>query len=286
MTLKEYRSYFKSKLETIYPEEEIGSFFYIHSEKFLKLNRVEVAIELQRKLTSEEYTNFENTLRQLEKEVPIQYIIGETEFYGLDFKVNPSVLIPRPETEELVDWIIKDYADIKEPFTILDIGTGSGCIAISLAKNLPEAKVTALDISLHALETSKANANQNNVDVSFLKQDILALNELKSRFDIIVSNPPYVRNSEKEFMHPNVVLQEPHNALFVSDEEPLLFYSKIAELARTGLNPSGNLYLEINEAYGNEIVNILAEKGFENVVIKKDMYGKDRMVKGTKPKPH
>ncbi|MEX2350642.1 MAG: peptide chain release factor N(5)-glutamine methyltransferase [Flavobacteriaceae bacterium] len=286
MTLKEYRSYFKSKLEPLYPEEEIGSFFYLLNEKLLNLKRVEVPLKLHRKLTSEETSLFENALYQLEKEVPIQYIIGETDFFGLTFQVNSSVLIPRPETEELVDWIIKDYSDIKEPPNILDIGTGSGCIAISLAKNLPEAKVTALDISLPALETAKENATQNKVDVSFVKQDILALNELKSRFDVIVSNPPYVTNSEKEKMQPNVLLHEPKNALFVSDEEPLLFYSKIAELARTSLNPSGGLYFEINESYGNEIVKMLEEKGFEKVFLKKDFYGKDRMVRGTKAKSH
>lgn len=286
MTLKEYRSCFKSKLESLYPEEEIGSFFYILTEKFLKLKRVEVALELQRKLTSEEYTNFEDALQQLEKEVPIQYIIGETEFFGLKFKVNPSVLIPRPETEELVDWIIKDYAEIKQSHKILDIGTGSGCIAISLAKNLPDAKVTAIDISLPALKIAKENATNNKVSVSFQEQDILALKELKARFDIIVSNPPYIINSEKEFMHPNVVLQEPHNALFVSDEAPLVFYSKIAVLAIESLNPSGSLYFEINEAYGNKVVKMLEEKGFENVVLKKDIYGKDRMVKGTKAVSH
>tara|TARA_R110000850_G_scaffold150497_1_gene273150 strand:- start:44195 stop:45055 length:861 start_codon:yes stop_codon:yes gene_type:complete len=284
MTLKEYRSHFKSKLETLYPEEEIGSFFYILTDKFLKLKRVDVALELERKITSEEVSIFENALQQLEKEVPIQYIIGETEFFGLTIKVNPSVLIPRPETEELVDWIIKDYAEIKQPFTILDIGTGSGCIAISLAKNLPEAKVIAIDISLAALETAKANANQNKVDVSFLEQDILTLKNLETSFDVIVSNPPYIRVSEKEKMQSNVLLHEPKNALFVSDETPLLFYSKIADLARTSLNTSGSLYFEINEAYGNEVVNMLLDKRFEGVVLKKDFYGKERMVKGTKAK--
>lgn len=284
MTIKDYRSYFKSKLEGIYPDEEIGSFFYLLTEKFLKLKRVQVALELHRKLTSEETSIFENALQQLKKEVPIQYIIGETEFFGLTLMVNPFVLIPRPETEELVAWIIKDYVDSKQPFTVLDIGTGSGCIAISLAKHLPNARVTAIDISIPALETAKENAARKNVNVLFLEKDILALNELKPRFDVIVSNPPYVTTSEKEKMYPNVLLHEPKNALFVSDEEPLLFYSKIADLAKTNLNASGSLYFEINEVYGTEVVKMLVENGFENVVLKKDFYGKDRMVKGTKAK--
>ncbi|GGD97325.1 peptide chain release factor N(5)-glutamine methyltransferase [Planktosalinus lacus] len=279
MTLKEYRSLFKSKLETLYPEEEIGSFFYLLTEKFLKLKRVEVVLELQRKLTSDETFLFENALQQLEKEVPIQYIIGETEFFGLIFQVNPSVLIPRTETEDLVDWIIRDCADdIPEPSKILDIGTGSGCIAISLAKHLPDAEVTAMDISLSALETAKANATQNDVDVIFLEQDILSLNEFKSRFDIIVSNPPYVRDSEKQLMHTNVLSYEPHNALFVSDKNPLLFYKKIAEISLKSLNQKGKLYFEINEAFGEEVTAMLEDIGFKNILLNKDLFGKDRMI--------
>ncbi len=279
MTLKEYRSLFKSKLETLYPEEEIGSFFYLLTEKFLKLKRVDVALELQRKLTSDETFLFENALQQLEKEVPIQYIIGETEFFGLIFQVNPSVLIPRTETEDLVDWIIRDCADdIPEPSKILDIGTGSGCIAISLAKHLPDAEVTAMDISLSALKTAKANATQNDVDVIFLEQDILSLNEFKSRFDIIVSNPPYVRDSEKQLMHTNVLSYEPHNALFVSDKNPLLFYKKIAEISLKSLNQKGKLYFEINEAFGEEVTAMLEDIGFKNILLNKDLFGKDRMI--------
>lgn len=284
MTLKEYRSHFKTKLRSLYPEEEIGSFFYIVTEKFLNLKRVEVALELQKKITSEEITSFENALHQLEREVPIQYIIGETLFFGLTFKVNSSVLIPRPETEELVDWIVNDYTENDAPLTILDIGTGSGCIAISLAANLPNSKVNALDISAKALTVAKQNAILNKVSVSFLEQDILAIEHLDMSYDIIVSNPPYVLVSEKQKMHTNVLFYEPHKALFVLDSNPLLFYKSIAEIAYKSLKLNGNLYFEINEAFGTEIVLMLQKLGFENVELKKDFFGKDRMVKASKLK--
>lgn len=282
MTLKEYRSHFKTKLRSLYPEEEIGSFFYILTEKFLNLKRVEVALELQKKINSEEITSFENALHQLEREVPIQYIIGETLFFGLTFKVNSSVLIPRPETEELVDWIVNDYTENDAPPTILDMGTGSGCIAISLAANLPNSKVNALDISAKDLTVAKQNAILNKVSVSFLEQDILAIEHLDMSYDIIVSNPPYVLVSEKQKMHSNVLLYEPHKALFVLDSNPLLFYKSIAEIAYKSLKLNGNLYFEINESSGIEIVMMLQKLGFENVELKKDFFGKDRMVKASK----
>lgn len=282
MTLKEYRSHFKTKLRSLYPEEEIGSFFYILTEKFLNLKRVEVALELQKKINSEEITSFENALHQLEREVPIQYIIGETLFFGLTFKVNSSVLIPRPETEELVDWIVNDYTENDAPPTILDMGTGSGCIAISLAANLPNSKVNALDISAKDLTVAKQNAILNKVSVSFLEQDILAIEHLDISYDIIVSNPPYVLVSEKQKMHSNVLLYEPHKALFVLDSNPLLFYKSIAEIAYKSLKLNGNLYFEINESSGIEIVMMLQKLGFENVELKKDFFGKDRMVKASK----
>tara|TARA_R110002072_G_scaffold193809_5_gene350992 strand:- start:657 stop:1529 length:873 start_codon:yes stop_codon:yes gene_type:complete len=282
MTLKEYRNHFKSKLKEIYPEEEIGSFFYLLSEKYLLLPRFEVTFQLDLKLSIDDILKFDEALKQLENEVPLQYILGETEFYGLPFKVNSSVLIPRPETEELVEWILQDYSKINQQFTLLDIGTGSGCIAISLAKNLPLAKVSALDISLKALKTASENATLNDVTISILEQDILAIKELDSTFDVIVSNPPYVTISEKEKMKSNVLLYEPHNALFVKDSNPLLFYNSIAEIALKNLKKKGSLYLEINEAYGSEVVEMLEKMGFENVELKKDFFGKDRMIKAQK----
>lgn len=281
MTLKEYRNHFKSKLKNIYPEEEIGSFFYLLSEKYLLLPRFEVTFQMDLKLSIDDISKFDEALNQLEKEVPIQYILGETEFYGLPFKVNSSVLIPRPETEELVEWIIKDCVEIKQPITILDIGTGSGCIAISLANKIPYSKIDALDISAKAIEIAKENAKLNQVPITFSEQDILALNKLDKTYDIFVSNPPYVRISEKQKMQANVLNYEPHKALFVPDENALLFYKSIAEIALKSLKRNGNLYFEINEAFGPEIVGILNELGYENVTLKKDLFGKDRMVKAT-----
>jgi len=282
MTLKEYRNHFKTKLKAIYPDQEVGSFFYLLTEKFLNLKRVDVALDLHRKLTENECIIFNKALQQLEHEVPIQYILGETEFYDLPFKVNPSVLIPRPETEELVDWVIKDFSEVKGPINILDIGTGSGCIAIAIAKNLLNAKVAAMDISAKALKIAKENAHLNEVDISIVEQDILAVKELNSTFDVIVSNPPYVKISEKQKMQHNVLLYEPHSALFVSDSDPLVFYRNIAELAHKCLHQKGNLYFEINEAYGNEVVEMLWEMGYVEVVLKNDLFGKNRMIKATK----
>lgn len=279
MTLKEYRNHFKSKLKNIYPEEEIGSFFYLLSEKYLLLPRFKVTFQMDLKLSIDDISKFDEALNQLEKEVPIQYILGETEFYGLPFKVNPSVLIPRPETEELVEWIIKDCAEINQQITLLDIGTGSGCIAISLAKKIPDANVTAMDISAKALKFAKENTILNDVCVNFIEQDILAVNNLDTTFDIIVSNPPYVTISEKQIMQPNVLLYEPHKALFVPDEHPLLFYKSIAEIACKSLKRNGSLYFEINEAYGTEVVEMLQKMGFEKVELKNDIFGKERMIK-------
>jgi release factor glutamine methyltransferase len=210
---------------------------------------------------------------------PVQYVIGETEFYGCRIKVNENVLIPRPETEELVDWIIKLVPN--KELTILDICTGSGCIPIALKKNLPKAEVAACDISHEALEMAMKNAVLNKTDVRFFYTNILNPTVSSwSTFDLIISNPPYVRNSEKQLMHKNVLEFEPHLALFVEDDEALIFYRKITELAKSKLKQGGFLFFEINEAYGKEIAELLEENGFKDVEIRKDMFGKDRMAKG------
>lgn len=276
MNLGEYRLHFKSRLEGSFPPEEVLTFFSRLCESYLYLKRVEIPLNLKRNLTDEERSLFDSALHQLEKFVPIQYILGETEFYGLHFKVGPGVLIPRPETEELVDLIIKQSP--KGQISILDIGTGSGCIAVTLAKWLPQAKVTAIDFSQEALETARQNAAQNRVEVCFVEKDILKTDKLHQNFDCIVSNPPYVLNIEKQKMQPNVLEHEPHAALFVPDNDPLLFYRKIAQLAQKHLNPNGKLYFEINEAYGNETVYLLESLGFKNVLLNKDLFGKDRVV--------
>jgi release factor glutamine methyltransferase len=281
MNLSEYRHHFKSQLDGKYPAEEVISFFNWLCESYLNLKRAEIPLELKRIFTEEEHSLFDIALHQLEKDVPIQYILGETEFYGMKFKVSRGVLIPRPETEELVDLIIKQAP--KGKISILDIGTGSGCIAVSLAKNLAEAQVTAFDISGAALEIALQNALQNQVNVTFIKKDILKTETLDQNWDVIVSNPPYVLNSEKEKMQANVLEHEPHTALFVPDINPLLFYSKIARLAQNHLTPNGKLYFEINEAYGKEVVKLLEMLDYKNVKLKKDFFGKDRMVSAVNP---
>ena len=277
MQLVEFRNYFKESIVNLYGEEETQSFFYLLAEAYLPISKAEIPLNLQRQLTDEELLLLKNALSRLQNEEPIQYILGKTEFYGLPFDVNPSVLIPRPETEELVDWIIK--TDHSSHPTILDIGAGSGCIAVSLAKNLPKATVFAMDISEKTIEVAKKNAIINQVSVAFIKENILEVNQLPQMFDIIVSNPPYVRENKKQLMQNNVVKNEPHLALFVPDADPLLFYKKIISLAKTHLKPGGNLYFEINEAYGKETVNLLINSGFMQVELKKDFYGKDRMIK-------
>ena len=213
---------------------------------------------------------------------PIQYILGTTEFFGLPFLVDKNVLIPRPETEELVDWILGQNKH-KEA-TILDIGTGSGCIAISLAKHLPGAKVCGLDISAEALLVAQVNTVLNKVDIRYFNTDVLNENTWKftfeeMRFDTIVSNPPYVRILEKELMSPNVIEHEPNIALFVKDEDPLLFYRKIAQLSNLHLKPEGVLYFEINEYLSLEMEKMLTKEGFKNIEIRKDIFKKDRMIK-------
>ena len=219
-------------------------------------------------------------LKELKKEIPIQYLLGKTHFYGLEFEVNENVLIPRPETEELVEWIINENlkADRTKKIKILDIGTGSGCIAISLAKNIPNAEVYAIDVSKKAIETAKRNALYNKVEVNFILQNILETEVLKCNFDIIVSNPPYVRNLEKEEIKKNVLDYEPHLALFVEDNDALIFYRKIAELAKKNLLENGQLYFEINQYLGKETKDLLENMDFKNIELRKDIYDNDRMI--------
>lgn len=276
----EFKKQFFSELSKLYPKTEIQSFFNILIQYKLNLSRIKLALQPSLKFNISDLDFFQKALIKLKSQIPIQYIIGETEFYGLKFKVNNNVLIPRPETEELVDWILKDFNN-SENIKILDIGTGSGCIAISLAKNIPNAEVFALDISSEAIRTAKLNAKENNVTVNFMEADILTLTKLPQKFDIIVSNPPYVRELEKKQMQKNVLNNEPAIALFVKDKNPLLFYDKISELSKMYLTKNGSLYFEINQYLGPETVNSLKSKGFRNIEIKKDLYEVDRMIKAT-----
>jgi release factor glutamine methyltransferase len=247
------------------------------------MNRLDFALKPGKEISSEEKEKFESAIYRLSQHEPIQYIIGETEFFGLKFKVDKNVLIPRPETEELVQWILNDIKESRTPskLRILDIGTGSGCIAISLAKNLPNAEIFALDISEKALKTARENADSNKVKVNFIQADILNMEALTEKFDLIVSNPPYVREMEKAEMHRNVLENEPDLALYVKDTDPLIFYRKIAKLAEESLIKDGSLYFEINQYLANETKEILKNTGFKTE-LKKDIFGNYRMLRGSK----
>jgi len=281
MQISNFKKQFFSELSGLYPETEIQSFFNILIELKLNLSRIEVALQPDLAISETTITFLQKAIAALKKNIPIQYITGETEFYGLKFNVNESVLIPRPETEELVDWILENSKPKTQnsKLKILDIGTGSGCIAISLAKNLSNTDVFALDISSEALKIAKKNALSNKVDIYFSEIDILNTPDLPEKYNIIVSNPPYVRELEKELMQQNVLAYEPHLALFVKDNNPLLFYDRIADLANKHLSKKGSLYFEINQYLGNETVALLKQKGFQNIELKKDIFGVDRMIK-------
>jgi len=280
MKIKQYRTHFIKELSPFYDAYEAESFFYLILEDKHKLRQIDLALNHELTFSDADFVVWGSLLKQLKKEVPIQYLLGKTHFYGLDFEVNENVLIPRPETEELVEWIITENAaiDKTKKLKILDIGTGSGCIAISLAKNLPNANVFAIDVSKKAIETAKRNAIRNNVNITFMLQDILETEELKCQFDVIVSNPPYVRNLEKEEIKKNVLDYEPHLALFVEDNDALIFYKKIASLAQNNLLENGQLYFEINQYLGKEMIDLLGKMDFVNIDLRKDIYDNDRMI--------
>lgn len=271
---------FIEALRGLYPPQEINTFFYWLTLEYLDLTRLQIALAADKKIAPESVIRFEEAIRRLQKEEPIQYIIGETSFYGLPIKVNKHVLIPRPETEELVEWILSELPQPhKNGLRILDIGTGSGCIALALAKKLPKAEISAIDLSQEALQVAKENARANEVAVTFLQHDILNLQKWPSKCDIIVSNPPYVRKLEKNHMSANVVENEPGLALWVEDKDPLIFYDKIASLASGSLFPKGKLFLEINEAFGQATAEVVGKANF-TTQLRKDMFGKDRMLMG------
>lgn len=291
MTIKHYRDQFIQELTPLYDAGEAESFFYLILEAKHQLKRVDLALQPDLVFSKAELETWNLILEQLKKEIPVQYLLGTTHFYGLEFEVNSNVLIPRPETEELVDWIIQsrnfgtkfnpEVSGQSSKIKILDIGTGSGCIAISLAKNLPNAEVFALDVSDKALATAQKNAELNQVTIQFIHQSILETEDLGQQFDLIVSNPPYVRHLEKQEIKKNVLDNEPHLALFVDDNNALIFYRKIAELALKNLNPQGQLYFEINQYLGQETLDLLQEMGFKDITLRKDIYGNDRMIQCT-----
>ena len=284
MVLKEIKNIYHKELDELYAKEEVDSFFYLLIEHYLKLQRFVLALQPNLTLTKEEEQPLFEALSELKLQRPVQYIIGSTSFMDLDFEVNENVLIPRPETEDLIRWIVDEVKtsgpDKKSGLRILDIGTGSGCIAISLAKLLPDAKVFALDVSEKALETAKRNAERNAVKVEFILADILNFDGFASNFDVIVSNPPYVRELEKKEMHKNVLEHEPDLALFVSDENPLVFYKAITQLAKQNLSEEGMLFFEINQYLAKETEALLHQHNFIEIEVRKDIFGNDRMTKG------
>lgn len=289
MLVNDLKALFHNQLDAIYGKDEVFTFFFMLTEAYSNISRLDVALDINLSITKAEQQPFFDALEQLKKQQPIQYIIGETEFFGLPFKVNSNTLIPRPETEELVQLIMDSYtnkASVNNA-SILDVGTGSGCIAISLAKNIPKSTVHALDVSAKAIQTASENAMLNQVNVNFLESSILEDTTWDSvfkdlKFDTIVSNPPYVRQLEKQAMSANVLENEPHLALFVDDDNPLIFYKAITNFALQYLKPKGELFFEINEYLGQETVDLLIHSGFENVQLKQDFFGKDRMVFGRK----
>ena len=267
--------YFLNELSDLYPENELKSIMYISIDFHLELTKSGTILQSDKILKNDEISVLINIVDRLKKMEPIQYILSETEFYGLSFYTKKEILIPRPETEELVDWIIKDNKGSNKKY--LDIGTGSGCIIISLAKNL-KGTFDAIDVSEETIRISDKNIVNNQVNVNLKQTDILH-SELEGEWDVIVSNPPYVLNAEKELMNKNILNWEPNLALFVEDDNPLLFYKEIAKKSLNALRKNGLLYFEINEKFGKEIINLLEDIGFVNIELKKDINGKDRMVK-------
>jgi release factor glutamine methyltransferase len=279
MKYKDLKALYINELKGLYDEEESAGLFYITLSKLTGSSRIQYLEQQQNLVEQNSLDNFHNILAQLKLGKPIQYILEEAHFYGLRFKVSPDVLIPRDETEELVDLIIRDVRSAPEiSKTLLDIGTGSGCIAISLKSKIDWLQVAVLDVSAGALAIAKENANVHQLPIEFIEADVLTY-ETTNKFDIIVSNPPYIREDEKEAMSINVLEHEPHTALFVSNEDPLIFYKAIATLALKSLNPSGRLYFEINEHLGPEMIEMARGMGFRHIQLIKDMQQKDRILR-------
>ncbi len=307
-TVGEAQFWLKENLKTIYAEDELPDILFLVMNFITGLSKTQLHVFPGKELSQTQIRMLLLSTQKLQSGMPVQYVLGETEFFGLKFEVNSSVLIPRPETEELVAWVLEEKLTGNEvrgkrlegeqlpadnsyltPHTshltaILDIGTGSGCIPIAIKKNWPEAIVAGLDISMEALQVAQKNALLNVVEVEFSHQDILNFYPVKeaSKYSIIVSNPPYIIPTEQKLMQKNVLNFEPHQALFVPENDPLIFYRKIADFASFMLQKNGLLFLEINEKFGVEITELLQKKGFTNIKLKKDFRGKDRIIKAVK----
>lgn len=281
MTLKELQNKAINELVEVFSKSEAKYIIDLMLGKFLKVEKIQLVILANKPVEITVINSLNNTLERLKNKEPFQYILEEEEFYGYLFKVNKNVLIPRPETEELVEWIINSYGDLNQKLSLLDIGTGSGCIPISLKINLKNAKVSACDISEKALAIAEENSENLKADVNFFKLNILAEKEWyrQCNYDYIVSNPPYIPNKEKKLMHENVLNFEPNLALFVEDEAPLIFYEKIINFSLLKLKKNGFLFFECNEYNALEVISLLERNTFCNIELRKDINGKNRMIK-------
>ena len=280
MTLNEARTVLTKELKNVYETDESRNIIELVIEHITNMSRAEQVKNKVPYLTCTQLEDLDAITERLKKNEPVQHVLGEAWFAGMKFKVNKNVLIPRPETEELVDWIVKESQKSKiKSENIIDIGTGSGCIPITLKKKLPGVNVSAIDVCSEALFTATENAVTLNAEVNFVLLDFLDEEKWKelAQFDIIVSNPPYVKQSEINTMHERVKEFEPHLALFVPDENALLFYKKLSDFAVKHLKPGGSLFVEINEALGEQAVSLF--RGFANIELRKDMQEKDRMIK-------
>lgn len=286
LRLKDIKHIYHKELDVIYGANEVESMFYLLTEAFYGIPKFHLALNPDWSITKSEQQPIFDALDKLKTQVPVQYIIGHTEFYECKIDVDPHVLIPRQETEELVSWVINSV-DHQAPLNILDIGTGSGCIAIALAKKLPNTQVYAMDVSKEAIKLAKNNALKNDVDIKFIEHNILSsfqsnTDGIPFKWDIIVSNPPYVRQSEKQSMKSNVLMHEPEIALYVSDDNPLVFYKAICEFAKENLARNGMLFFEINQYLGKSLVSELERNNYINIELKKDISNNFRMIKAIK----
>jgi len=280
MLLRTIKDIYHEELDGIYPREEVSSFFSILVDHFLGFEKFILVMKPDLMLSKEEEAPLFSALSRLKKEYPVQYITGKTYFLDMELSVNEHTLIPRPETEELVRWILDDSDTAGTELRILDVGTGSGCIAIGISAKLPSASVTAVDVSGGALQMARENAELQGCSIQFNQCNILEEDLDEQAWDVIVSNPPYVKDSEKEDMSSNVKNFEPSLALFVPDHDPLKFYRRIIELASVSLNTGGRLYFEINEALGKQMVELFEAHNFSEIELRKDIFGKDRFIKG------
>jgi release factor glutamine methyltransferase len=287
MTFNEARTELIKQLTTVYDSEEVKNIAGLVLEHISGMTAAEQLIAKKNYLTCEQLEDIDSITERLKKNEPVQYVLGEAWFAGMKFKVNKNVLIPRPETDELVDWILKEinaqYSMFNNQCSIIDIGTGSGCIPIALKKKLPAADISAVDVCSEALFTATENAVMHETEINFILLDFLDEEKWAGlrNYDIIVSNPPYIRKSEESMMHERVKENEPHLALFVPDEDALIFYRKLASFARTHLQNNGRLYVEINEALANEVAEVFEKSGLAAIEIRKDMQGKNRMIKAS-----